>query len=154
MHCNMTAVLIVAHAPLASALRDVAAHVYADCGHPVRALDVAPQATPEAVQTAARALMADAGESDWLVLTDVYGATPCNAALGLAVPGRVRVVSGVNVPMLWRTLCYVDEPLDSLAARAVAGAQQGVMPLAPPVRPQNQDPRTLTRDPVDHHHSQ
>jgi PTS system ascorbate-specific IIA component len=153
MRCNMAAVLIVAHAPLASALKAVAGHVYADCRHAVVALDVDPGATPEQVRDSARALMNDGAEPDWLVLTDVFGATPCNAALLLSDPQHVRVVTGVNVPMLWRTLCYSDEPLEALVARAVGGATQGVMQLAP-ARPQNQSPAALTRDQVDHHHQQ
>jgi PTS system ascorbate-specific IIA component len=155
MRCNMAAVLIVAHAPLASALKAVAAHVYADCGHPVEALDVAPGATPEQVRDQARALMrrGEPGrEDDWLVLTDVFGATPCNAAMMLSDPLHVRVVSGVNVPMLWRTLCYADETLEALVARAVGGATQGVMPVSP-ARPQNQA-SAFPRDPIDHHHQQ
>lgn len=155
MHRSMAAVMIIAHAPLATALQAVARHVYADCGHPVVALDVVQASTPQAVQAEARALMAATGETDWLVLTDVFGATPCNAALGLAEASgrRVRVVSGVNVPMLWRSLCYADESLDTLAARAVAGATQGVMPVTP-TRPQHQNARGQPRDPLDHHHQQ
>ena len=153
MHCNMPAVLIVAHAPLASALKAVAKHVYADCGHPVEALDVPPTASPDEVQALARAVMDQGTERDWLVLTDVFGATPCNAMLRLADPAHVRIVTGVNVPMLWRTLCYADETLDALAARAVSGASQGVMQVAP-TRPQNQNPNAIGRDQVDHHHQQ
>ena len=155
MQCNMAAVLIVAHAPLASALKAVAAHVYADCGHAVEALDVLPGASPEAVRDQARALMrrGEPGrEADWLVLTDVFGATPCNAAMMLSDPLHVRVVSGVNVPMLWRTLCYADETLEALVTRAVGGATQGVMQLAP-ARPQNQA-TPFARDPLHHHHQQ
>lgn len=155
MRCNMAAVLIVAHAPLASALKAVAAHVYADCRHPVEALDVAPGATPEQVRDEAQALMrrGEPGrEEDWLVLTDVFGATPCNAAMLLSDPLHVRVVSGVNVPMLWRTLCYADETLEALVARAVGGATQGVMPVSP-ARPQNQA-NPFARDPLHHHHQQ
>ena len=155
MQCNMAAVLIVAHAPLASALKAVAAHVYADCGHAVEALDVLPGATPETVRDQARALMRQdepGREADWLVLTDVFGATPCNAALMLSDPLHVRVVSGVNVPMLWRTLCYADETLEALVTRAVGGATQGVMQLAP-ARPQNQA-TPFARDPLHHHHQQ
>ena len=153
MRRNMPAVLIVAHAPLASALKTVAAHVYADCGHAVEALDVPPTATADEVQALARAVMDRGPEHDWLVLTDVFGATPCNAMLRLADPAHVRVVTGVNVPMLWRTLCYADEPLDALAARAVSGASQGVMQVAP-TRPQNQNPTVFGCDQVDHHHQQ
>ncbi len=153
MHCNMTAVLIVAHAPLASALQAVAQHVYADCGLPVLALDVPPAATAESVRTQARAMMAAGGEADWLVLTDVFGATPCNAVQTLAEQAHVRVVCGVNVPMLWRALCYAGEPLDALAARAVGGAIQGVLAVSS-TRPQNQSPLATDRDPNDHHHQQ
>lgn len=163
MHRNMAAVLIIAHAPLASALKSVAAHVYADCGHAVEALDVAPTATPASAHAQARALLTSGGELDWLVLTDVFGATPCNAALMLAEPAgaagqpplNVRVVSGVNVPMLWRALCYAGEPLDALTARAVLGAGQGVMLLSP-TQKQNQSQPTspIAREQVDHHRQQ
>ena len=163
MHCNMAAVLIIAHAPLASALKSVAAHVYAESGHAVEALDVPPTATPAGVHAQALVLMARGTERDWLVLTDVFGATPCNAALMLAEPGpspppdapNVRVISGVNVPMLWRALCYADEPLDALTARAVLGAGQGVM-LVSPVQKQNQSQPTapIAREQVDHHRQQ
>lgn len=156
MRCNMPAVLIVAHAPLASALKAVAEHVYADCGHPLEALDVAPGTGPDEVFDQAQALMhqgGNAGETDWLVLTDVFGATPCNAAQRLADPLHVRVVAGVNVPMLWRTLCYAGESLDALALRAVNGAGQGVMQVTPN-RPQNQNATALARDPKHHHHQQ
>ena len=105
------------------------------------------------MRDAASALIAAGTEPDWLVLTDVFGATPCNAALMLSDPVHVRVVAGVNVPMLWRTLCYADEPLEALVTRAVGGATQGVMQVAP-ARPQNQNPAALPRDPVDHPHQQ
>ena len=35
-----------------------------------------------------------------LILTDMFGGTPSNVALSLLEPGRVDVVSGVNLPML------------------------------------------------------
>lgn len=153
MQRNMAAVLIVAHAPLASALKAVAAHVYADCSHAVEALDVDAAATPEEVQALAQAVMARGVEPDWLVLTDVFGATPCNAALHLANPDHVRVITGVNVPMLWRTLCYADESLDALAARAVSGASQGIV-LVSPNRPQHQIPSATGSDQVIDRHQQ
>ena len=47
---------------------------------------------------------ADTGEGV-LVLTDMYGDTPTNAALAFVVPGRVEVVTGVNLPMVVRLAC-------------------------------------------------
>jgi len=93
------------------------------------------------------------GDQQTLLLCDVFGATPCNAALRVADGVRVRVVSGVNVPMLWRVLCYAAEPLDRLVQRAVDGAVQGVMQVSS-VRPQNQSVPVGPHDHVPHHHQQ
>jgi PTS system mannose-specific IIA component len=147
----MTTVLIIAHAPLASALRDVAQHAYPDCAADVQALDVPRDATADQVEAEARALIARRTDADTLVFTDVFGATPSRGATLLLGSPHVRVVAGVNVPMLWRTLCYgTREPLDALVARAVAGATQGVMPVtASP--PQNQTVRSMPNDQADRH---
>jgi PTS system ascorbate-specific IIA component len=147
----MTSVLIIAHVPLASALKAVALHAYPDCAAQVHALDVARDASAEQVEAHARAFMASQPEGDTLVFTDVFGATPCRGATLLLGNPRVRVVAGVNVPMLWRTLCYgTRESLDVLVARAVAGASQGVMPVtASP--PQNQAARAPSHDQAGRH---
>lgn len=148
----MAALLIIAHAPLASSLQAVAQHVYPDCGRQLAALDVEPSTTPEQVAVQANEALAALGGGEALILTDVFGATPCNAALEVADGTRVRVVAGVNVPMLWRTLCYAQLPLDELVARAVAGGSQGVMQVGAPKR-QNQA-SSPANDDQDHHHHQ
>jgi PTS system mannose-specific IIA component len=40
-----------------------------------------------------------------LILTDVYGGTPCNVAMTFYQPGRVEVLAGVNLPMILRMTC-------------------------------------------------
>jgi mannose PTS system EIIA component len=149
----MPAILLLAHAPLASSLRTVAEHVYADCSERLFAVDVDPAASAEQVETKVRERLAALAPGDVLILADVFGATPCNVALRVADGVHVRVVAGVNVPMLWRTLCYSHEPLDALVARAVAGATQGVMQVAVPRR-QNQATSPFGHDQDDHQHQQ
>ena len=149
----MPSLLIVAHAQLASSLMAVARHVYPDCSRTAAAVDVAAGGTPEAVQAQIRAALAELGADEVLILVDVFGATPCNAALALADGQKIRVVAGVNVPMLWRTLCYAEMPLDDLVNRALAGATQGVMHVAVPRR-QNQSASPAHHDQVQHHHQQ
>ena len=131
----MAGLLLIAHAPLASALQAVALHAFADSGVPLQALDVQPDASPEDLEAQARALLQRLGAEEVLVLTDVFGATPGNVAQRLVDAQRVRVIAGVNVPMLWRALCYASEPLEALAARALAGAVQGVLQLPMPQNP-------------------
>ena len=145
----MPGLLILAHAPLASSLKAVAEHAFPDCARQLAALDVLPELPVEEVEAQARALLEQVKNPEALILTDVFGATPCNVAQRLADGVQVRVVAGVNVPMLWRSLCYANEPLDSLVARAVAGATQGVMQVAVS-RPQNQTLKARGSDQGDH----
>ena len=35
-----------------------------------------------------------------LILSDIFGGTPCNVAAGVASPDEVIVLTGVNLPML------------------------------------------------------
>ncbi|HEX3140645.1 MAG TPA: PTS fructose transporter subunit IIA [Rhizobacter sp.] len=149
----MPGLLIIAHAPLASSLKAVAQHTFPDCGRHLEALDVLPEATVEEIEVQARALIAQISNPDALIFTDVFGATPCNVAQRLADGVHVKVIAGVNVPMLWRSLCYADESLDAVVARAVAGATQGVMQVASS-RPQNQAYKPGANDQNKHQHQQ
>lgn len=149
----MAAVLLIAHAPLASALLSVAGHCYEEKGHLFEAIDVEPTMSADTVEALARAALARLNAPEVLVLTDVFGATPCNVAQRLSDGVSVRVVAGVNVPMLWRSLCYLGEPLDALVARAMSGASQGVMQVAQ-TRPQNQIQSPITNDSNNSRHQQ
>ncbi len=151
----MTRIVLLAHSPLASALRAVASHAYPECAAAVEALDVETSTSPEALAAALRSKLLDDPGQETLILVDAFGATPCNAALSVADGVLVRVVAGVNVPMLWRTLCYRDESLASLVERAVAGGIQGVMHVAE-ARRQNQFPSagSPAHDQVEHSHQQ
>ncbi|NBX62432.1 MAG: PTS fructose transporter subunit IIA [Betaproteobacteria bacterium] len=110
-----TRILIIAHAPLATALRDCALHVFPECAEAVVAIDVPPQEAPEVTFDHA--------------LTDVIGATPANVAQRVVCTQDAKLVAGVNLPMLLRTVCYRHENLDELTRRALDGGTQGVIQL-------------------------
>jgi PTS system ascorbate-specific IIA component len=131
-------ILIIAHAPLAKALRDCAMHVYAECAADVIALDVLPDAQPEDTLALAISAAGSALDEGLLVLTDIFGATPANVAQKLVTGSHAKLIAGVNLPMLFRSVCYRHEPLDALVARALAGGTQGVMQVAITAT-QNQD---------------
>lgn len=122
-------ILIIAHEPLASALRKCVAHVFPDRMHTVLAQDVRADATPQESMVAARKALVQLGGGPVLVLTDMLGATPCNVARQLVEGMQARIIAGVNMPMLLRAVTYQQEPLDELAARAMAGGVQGVSPV-------------------------
>lgn len=149
----MASILLVAHAPLATTLAAVARHVYPDCSRVLQAVDVPPGEELASTEARVRCAVNALGASEVLILADVFGATPCNAALAVSDGVRSRVVAGVNVPMLWRTLCYAELPLDELVTRAVAGATQGVMQVSVPRR-QNQPSQPTSHEQVQHQHQQ
>ncbi|MDR0457906.1 MAG: PTS fructose transporter subunit IIA [Burkholderiaceae bacterium] len=121
------AVLIIAHAPLAQALRQCALHIFPDAAAEIGAVDVRPDAPPDETLARARAALARLPGAGALVLTDIVGATPCNVALRLSAGARTRLIAGANLPMLLRALTYRDKPLAEQAACAIAGGAQGVV---------------------------
>jgi PTS system ascorbate-specific IIA component len=143
----MTGIVVIAHAPLASALEKCVQHVYS-CAPgmtqaDLRVLDVDPGASADMLQARAQQLVddVDAG-AGVLVLTDAFGATPGNVAARLSQPGRVAVIAGVNLPMLLRAVCYRGDSLADVADKALAGGQQGMMPVASaPVQNQGYKPQ-------------
>ena len=145
-----TRILLIAHAPLAQALAQCAAHVFPDSGEHVQALDVAANADPVNALHEAQALLQTSGCNPVLVLSDVFGATPHNIAQELARQRTdTKLVAGANLPMVLRALCYRKEELDSLVARAVAGGSQGIMQITP-TTPQNQNTRVHDQDHCHH----
>lgn len=137
----MNGILVIAHAPLASALRECALHVFPDADTAIRALDVPAQQSPEDTLQAAQRLVEQLGTPHTLVLSDVFGATPCNVASKLIDGVQTRLLTGVNLPMLLRAVSYRHESLDALVSRAMLGGTQGVMPVAV-TAPQNQSKRS------------
>lgn len=145
----MTGILIIAHTPLASAFKQCVMHVFPDSPAGVLTLDVQPDMPPEETLSQARILFKQLDCEQVLILVDVFGATPCNVAQKLVDGVSSKLITGVNLPMLLRTVSYRHEALDALVARALAGATQGVM-LVAITAPQNQTRRKNDSDQNDH----
>ena len=145
----MNGIFIIAHAPLAQALKACAMHVFPDSASAITALDVPPNLPPEETLASARMALAQMATTQNLVLTDVFGATPCNVAQKLVDGVNSRLITGANLPMLLRVLTYRNESLDALVTRAVAGGTQGVMQVAV-TAPQNQVKKLHDQNHYDH----
>ncbi len=101
----MIGVLVIAHAPLATALIHCTRHIFGEMPRQLAALDVIPDEDPEAAREAAQHLIDRISDgSGVLVLTDLYGATPARIAARLAQPRKIGVLCGVNLPTLVKAL--------------------------------------------------
>ena len=120
--------LLISHEGLGAALLECSRVALGCCPLPVSMLYASRDCDPSKLLKEAEAQVAalDTG-GGVLVLTDLYGATPCNIAARLLANPRIRVVSGMNLPMLIRVLNYPNLDLDALADKAVSGGQDGVM---------------------------
>ena len=128
----MAGILIIAHAPLASALKECIAHIYGGLPARIGVIDVLPDCDPaQVVAFAYSEIERLREENGTLVLTDMFGATPANIASRLASLPGVRVLAGVNLPMLVRGVCYRACDLDTLVDKALAGAAKGVHAIGP-----------------------
>lgn len=82
--------------------------------------------------SAARKLCAEIDQGDGvLVLTDIFGSTPSNICNQLNASGEVRVLAGLNLPMLIRTMNYPNLSLEKLAEKALSGAHDGIVDCSP-----------------------
>lgn len=144
-------IFIIAHAPLASALRQCVLHVFPDAADSIAVFDVQPNIPSDETAVAARMTISLLNKQKTLVLTDLFGATPCNVAQKLVDGVNSRLIAGVNLPMLLRAVTYRHESLDAQVARALAGGTQGVMQVAV-TAPQNQNRKP--HDQNDHDHQQ
>ena len=124
----MIGVLLITHGNYGVDLLASASHVLGrplpQTGH----LAVSVKDDPDAMLREARRLLKSLDDgSGVLVMTDMYGATPCNIATQLIAEGNVEAVSGVSLPMLVRSLAYRDAPLAKVREKAIAGGTEGVV---------------------------
>jgi mannose/fructose-specific phosphotransferase system component IIA len=68
-----------------------------------------------------------------IVFTDVFVATPSRIALALHEPNRVRVIAGVNLPILIKALGNRRGPLEDVLVSLVQSGQNAIQVIAPEV---------------------
>ena len=124
----MIGILIIAHGTLGDSLVHSASHVMGKRPPLLRHLGVGLHDDPTAMLPQAQTLVRELDQGQGvLILSDIYGATPCNIVGRLLKPGQVEGVAGVNLPMLVRALTYRNSSLTTLVEKAVSGGREGVI---------------------------
>lgn len=122
-------VLIISHHEIASALLNTVKQTFgSELPLPVATVELQPDSDPEKLipklKTVIKAL--DQGEGV-LILTDLFGSTPSNVAQKVQDCQSVRIVSGLNLPMLIRVMNYPQLNLVDLTEKARTGGQCGII---------------------------
>jgi PTS system mannose-specific IIA component len=121
-------ILLITHDDIGSSLLESLQQMLGTLPLPVKVLPIRHENEPRAFCYHAENLCRSLNKGHGvLVLTDLFGATPCNIACSLIPNNRVRVVAGVNFPMLIKIMNYPKADLDTLANMALSGGCQGVL---------------------------
>lgn len=67
------------------------------------------------------------GDDGVIIFADLYGATPGNVACRLLENPSIKVITGVNLPMLLKAQSYAELPLDELVEKVIEGGRQGII---------------------------
>ena len=122
-------VLIITHGEVGEQLIKTASSTLgASLPLPCRALSVSQTCDPDAMVVKGKALIESINSGEGvLVLTDIYGSTPSNIANRLGDANQIKVIAGLNLPMLIRILNYPDSGLSELADKALSGGHDGII---------------------------
>jgi len=120
--------LLICHNQIGHELLETATDMLDRCPLSVLHLPVYQDDDPIDLLARARRKIGDLDSGDGvLIMTDMYGSTPSNIAHRLADNKRVKVVSGVNLPMVVRALNYPSLTLTEMAERVISGGREGIM---------------------------
>ncbi|MGH8532780.1 MAG: PTS sugar transporter subunit IIA [Gammaproteobacteria bacterium] len=124
-------ILIIGHDNVGESLRDNAVKTFGAQPLPLAVVSIGRDCEPERAYAQASAIIQALDQGDGvLVLTDICGATPCNIATRLLGEARVKIVTGVNLPMLLRVLNYADLSLERLVDKAITGGRDGIVEIS------------------------
>jgi PTS system mannose-specific IIA component len=112
----MIGALVVSHGHLAQELLAAAEMIVGEIAH-IQAVSIGWHDDVNEARSEIERRIADvASGSGVLILTDMFGGTPSNIAFSFHEPGRVDIVTGVNLPMIIRIASQKEgETLESLA---------------------------------------
>lgn len=123
------AILIITHHEIGHALVNALKTTYGDTlPLPLETFEVRSDADPDKLLPELKIIIKslDQGEGV-LILTDLFGATPSNIAYELRHTRQIRIVTGLNLPMLIRVMNYPQLDLKQLVDKAMKGGQAGII---------------------------
>ncbi|MBC7756430.1 MAG: PTS fructose transporter subunit IIA [Bdellovibrio sp.] len=124
----MIGILIIAHGGLGESLIHCVSHVLGKQPPQLAHFAVGTNDDPSDLYPQAQQMVSVLNTgSGVLILSDMYGASPCNLVAKLLSPGQIEGVAGVNLPMLVRVLNYRDKPIKTCLEKAISGGRDGVV---------------------------
>jgi PTS system mannose-specific IIA component len=127
----MVGIVVIAHSEIANSFAYCLEHILAKRVDSLHILAVKKTEDSESICERAKELIDKLNPDEGvLLLCDLFGATPCNIAQRLVVKDRVELITGLNLPMLIRAVSYVKSDLRTIVAKAIEGANSGIIHIS------------------------
>ncbi|MDR3196172.1 MAG: PTS sugar transporter subunit IIA [Endomicrobium sp.] len=124
----MIKIIVAAHGGLASEFVNVAAAISGNQSN-LYFVERSSSDSLEQMRLRIISLLRDVSDKDGvLILADMFGGTPCNAAMRACADLKVEVISGVNLPMILSAvmLSKTHANLSELADKALIKGQKSI----------------------------
>ena len=119
----MIGALVVSHGHLAQELLSAAEMIVGEISH-IQAVSIGWHDDVNDARSEIERRIGEVGNGEGvLILTDMFGGTPSNIAFSFHDPGKVDVVTGVNLPMIIKIAS--QKPGETLESLARAVFEQG-----------------------------
>ena len=121
----MIGIVIITHGNLAIELLSTVQHIVGPQSH-IKTVCIGPQddIDQRRAEISAAIKAVDLGKGVALV-TDMFGGTPCNLALGHLKKGKVEVLAGANLPSLIKLIALrTDAPLERAVDEAIKSGRK------------------------------
>ena len=121
----MIGIVIITHGNLASELLSAVQHIVGVQNH-IKTVCIGPQddVDQRRAEISAAIKAVDLGKGIVLV-TDMFGGTPCNLALAHLKKGKVEVLAGANLPSLIKLIgLRIDAPLERAVGEAIKSGRK------------------------------
>lgn len=124
----MTKIIVIGHGGYGSAIRRSMAMVVGCFDADFRYVDFNEEDGLDALQGAIDTATASCGDNDILFCCDIMGGSPfrLSATVCAANPGRMAVVTGLNLGAFAEIASSLNAPLDEVASTAVEAAKLSV----------------------------
>ncbi|MGD0566726.1 MAG: PTS sugar transporter subunit IIA [Candidatus Goldiibacteriota bacterium] len=111
----MVGIIIISHSTLAESLKTTVSLIVGE-NENVRTIGLMKNDRMEDFAARLKKTVEDADKGDGvLILADMFGGTPCNTALSLfGTSERVRIITGVNLPIVIEAIMHSGRPVDEL----------------------------------------
>jgi mannose PTS system EIIA component len=121
----MIGIVIITHGNLASELLSAVQHIVGAQNH-IKTVCIGPQddVDQRRAEISAAIKAVDLGKGVVLV-TDMFGGTPCNLALAHLKKGKVEVLAGANLPSLIKLIgLRIEAPLEKAVDEAIKSGRK------------------------------